>query len=84
MSNKGEKQIKKAAKKYIYNYKAVENVSETDIRAAINIIKDYSESTIRKVAHGRRRNEYIAKVLRDLVIARTGAYQTVERINTED
>lgn len=84
MSNKSENQIKKAAKKYIYNYKPVTDVTESDIRAAINIIKDYSESTIRKVAHGRRRNDYIAKVLRDLVIARTGAYQTVERINTEE
>jgi hypothetical protein len=84
MLNKGEKQINKASKKYNYQYEPVKNVNESDIKAAIEIIKEYSESTIRKVAAGSRRNERVAKVLRELVIARQGAYTTVERINTEE
>lgn len=83
MSNKKEKQIKKSATKDKRENKAIPYVTETDIQAALLIVKNKSESLIRKVVRGDRHNERITKVLRELVIARKGAYKTVEQINEE-
>jgi hypothetical protein len=84
MKSSKEIQIKREKKVYKYKYKPIENVTDSDVKAAITIIKTLSEGMIRKVALGYRRNERVAKVLRELVIARQGAYTMVERINTEE